>query len=129
MKNIYLLIIFVISLIVLISRQQSNYPLDNFSSAILSIFIFILFLFLISKYDEHLDSIEKKNKKKKNKKKKNKKKKIKRKKIKRKKVKSLRKKVKRKKEKSLRKKVKNKKKKIILIVLFFFLKKITNPSR
>ena len=77
MKNIYLLIIFVISLIVLISRQQSNYPLDNFSSEMLSIFIFILFLFLISKYDEHVDSIEKKNKKKKRKKpkKKNKKKK------------------------------------------------------
>ena len=75
MKNIYLLIIFAISLIVLISRQQSNYPLDNFSSAILSIFIFILFLFLISKYDEHLDSIEKKNKKKKRKKPKKKRKK------------------------------------------------------
>ena len=77
MKYIYLLIIFLISIIVLISRQLSNYPFDNVNSAILSICIFVLFLFLILKYDKFVSSIEKKYKKKKRKKlkKKNKKKK------------------------------------------------------
>lgn len=87
MKNIYLVIIFLISIIALISRQLSNYPFDNVTSAILSIYIFVLFLFLISKYDKHVSLLEKKNNIKKRKKLKKKSKKKKRKKEKKKKTK------------------------------------------
>ena len=68
MKNAHLLIIFLISMIIIISRQLSDVPFDNVSSAILSIYILVLFLFLISKYDTYVSSLEKKNKKKKRKK-------------------------------------------------------------
>ena len=82
MKYIYLLIIFLISIIVLISRQLSNYPFDNVNLVILSICIFVLFLFIILKHDEYVSSIEKKNKKKKRRKIKKKSKKKKRKELK-----------------------------------------------